>query len=271
MSQNPLFTIIAPTYNRGYILWKTIQSIQNQSWPHWELLVIDDGSTDDTKKMIREFQSDPRICYFYKLNEGPSSARNWGLDRASGDIITYVDSDDQVFPNYLLTAKNYFSQFRDKTYAHANANRKLEYYDEEGLLKSGKNEGAAYEKEPTLEDYYDGSVKPSLGTGFFHRHKLFKGKIQWNESLRLLENLDFLMQLAVVDPFGFLYIPSVLYEYKQKYGGDGLCSNASHEQWADAFSKIHALHERDPLMKNPGAFLEQTEKHRQMQQQLQTI
>ena len=60
------FSIIIPTYNRGYILWKTIQSVQNQSWNDWELIVVDDGSTDDTKKVVREFQSDPRIHYFYK-------------------------------------------------------------------------------------------------------------------------------------------------------------------------------------------------------------
>lgn len=259
MGMQPLFSVIIPTYNRGYVLWKTIQSIQSQSLTDWELLIIDDGSVDDTKKVVREFQSDSRIHYFYKPNGGVSSARNFGLDRAVSEIITYVDSDDWIFPDYLQTAKLYLEQHSDKSFALAKARRFLEFYDQEGFLQASKSE--VFEvMTPCLQDFYDWSVKASIGTGFFHRKSL-KEKLIWNENLRLLENLDFIMQCGLADPAGFLYIPHELYEYKQKYGGDGVCSNASYREWADAFAKIYDLHKRDPLMKNPSVYLERIQKY----------
>jgi glycosyltransferase involved in cell wall biosynthesis len=258
-----LFSVIIPTYNRGYILWKTIQSIQRQTLPTWELLIVDDGSTDDTKKVVREFQADPRIHYFYKQNGGTSSARNFGLDRAISDIITYVDSDDEIFPDYLQAAKNHLEKYPDKSFALARAKRFLEFYDEEGVLKASKPEVCEVDT-PTLQDFYDWSVKASIGTGFFHRKSL-KGKVIWNENLRLLENLDFIMQCGLADPSGFLYIPHELYEYKQKYGGDGICSNASYKQWADAFAQIYNLHKNDPLMRNPSVYQQRIEKYLAMQ------
>lgn len=259
MSKQPQFSIIIPAYNRGYVLWKTIQSVQNQSLSDWELLIVDDGSTDDTKKVVREFQSDSRIHYFYKPNGGPSSARNWGLNRAKADWITYIDSDDQIFHDYLQIAKQYLEKHSEKSFALAKAKRSLEFYDEEGFLKASKPE--IFEKTaPTLQDFYNWSIKASIGTGFFH-HKSLKGKVAWNEDMRLLENLDFIMQCGIADPAGFLYIPHELYEYKQKYGGDGVCSQATYKEWADAFTAVYALHKNDPLMMQPAVYQDRIEKY----------
>ena len=108
---NTQFSIIIPTYNRGYILWK----IQAQKLSSWELLIIDDESTDDTKKGVQEFQKDPRIYYFYKSNGEVSSARNLGLNHAKSNIITYVDSDDSIFPDYLEVANKYLNQHLEKS------------------------------------------------------------------------------------------------------------------------------------------------------------
>ncbi len=257
--KRPSFSLIIPTYNRGYVLWKTIQSVQAQSYSDWELLIVDDGSMDDTKKVVREFQSDHRIRYFYKENKGASSARNYGLKRASSDIISYIDSDDQIFPEYLQTAKSYLDKYPGRSFAMAKARRLLEYYDEEGVLKASRPE-VFEKKEPTLQDFYDWSVKASIGTGFFHRSSLI-GKVQWNENLALLENLDFLMQCALVDPDGFLYIPHEMYEYRQKYGGDGVCSNASYLDWSSAFAKVYDLHKKDPMMRDPSVYLERIQKY----------
>lgn len=257
----PKFSLIIPTYNRAYILWKTIQSVQSQALTDWELLIVDDGSTDDTKKLIREFQCDPRISYFAKNNGGASSARNIGLKHALGEIITYVDSDDQIFPDYLATAEKYFFTHPHKLYAHANCHRILEYYDEDGLLK-GEKKSIAYETPPTLQDFYDWKLKPSIGTGFFHRNNI---QPRWNESLKLLENLDFLMQLATYYPSGFFYIPEILYTYKQRYGGDGLCSTASYADWAHAFQTILNLHQNDPLMTHPNIYQAQVMKYQQIE------
>ncbi len=256
MNKKTFFSIIIPAYNRGYIIWETIQSIQHQSWPYWELIIIDDGSTDETIKVIREFQNDPRINYFYKENGGSSSARNFGLQKASGEIITYVDSDDKIFSNYLFLAKEYFEQYQQKSFALINGNFKIEIYNKQGFIQKTEQIGLCYPKEPTIQNFYDWEMRILGGTGLFHRKNIYtKNKIQWR-NISPIEDLDFLMQLSCIDPDGFLYIPHVSYEYKQRYGKDGIYANAEINHWERALKEIYELHKNDHFMTHPDLYLE---------------
>lgn len=90
-----MISIIIPAYNAADYLAKTIQSVLNQTYPDFELLLIDDGSTDRTKEIVKDYQAkDARIKYYYKENGGVSSARNVGLQKATGDFVSFLDSDD---------------------------------------------------------------------------------------------------------------------------------------------------------------------------------
>lgn len=92
-------SIVLPTYNRAYCLRETVGSVQSQTYPDWELLVIDDGSTDATAEVVDALQKeDPRIKYHYQRNRGVSCARNAGLRIAEGDWIAFLDSDDAWMP-----------------------------------------------------------------------------------------------------------------------------------------------------------------------------
>lgn len=259
---NPTFSIIVPTFNRGYILWEIIQSIQKQTWPYWELLIIDDGSIDDTKKVIREFQKDPRIHYFYKKNGGSASARNLGLKKASSEFVTYVDSDDIIFPHYLLLAKEHFEQHPEKTFALVNGNFKIEIYDDEGFIKKSERIGLCYPKEPSIKNFYDWDMLILGGTGLFHKRSMLDNKTQWR-SVSPVEDLEFLMQLGMLNPQGFMYIPHVCYEYKQRYGKDGIYANAQTNQWKDSIKKIYELHQHDPLMTHQELYLEKFAQYQQ--------
>lgn len=95
--QNKLITVITPTYNRASFLKHTLQSVVNQTYPYWEVIVIDDGSTDGTEAMI-ECIGDTRIRYFYQKNQGASVARNNAFAHSRGEWITYLDSDDLFDP-----------------------------------------------------------------------------------------------------------------------------------------------------------------------------
>jgi len=98
----PKVSIIIPTYNRTDLLPRAIQSVINQTYKDWELLIIDDGSTDNTKEIVEEFvKKDPRIRYFYKENGGQGSARNLGIKNAKGEYIAFLDSDDEWLPEKL--------------------------------------------------------------------------------------------------------------------------------------------------------------------------
>lgn len=104
---NPLISIIVPVYNAESMLNRCIDSVINQKFPDWELLLIDDGSTDCSGKICDEYASkDSRIRVFHKVNGGVSSARNIGLDNALGKWITFIDSDDKILDGVFPLLEN---------------------------------------------------------------------------------------------------------------------------------------------------------------------
>jgi len=90
-------SIIVPCYNQAQYLDDTLQSVLNQTYTDWECIIVNDGSTDNSeKKAFIWCEKDIRFKYFYKNNGGLSSARNTGLDKATGDYIQFLDSDDTI-------------------------------------------------------------------------------------------------------------------------------------------------------------------------------
>ena len=90
-----LISIIVPVYNTELYLEETIQSVLRQTYQNWELLMVDDGSTDDSASICKAFtKQDPRIHYLYKTNGGQASARNLGIKKSKGDWLAFLDSDD---------------------------------------------------------------------------------------------------------------------------------------------------------------------------------
>lgn len=100
----PLISVILPIYNVELYLAECIDSIISQTFKDFELLLVDDGSTDNSLKICEEYASkDVRIKSFHKVNGGLSSARNYGLDRASGCYVMFVDPDDYLLSNYTFS------------------------------------------------------------------------------------------------------------------------------------------------------------------------
>ncbi len=100
MSQ-PYFSIIIPTFNSYEKLLRAIESIKSQTFTDFEVIIVDDGSTDGTQVKIQESIYE-KIHYFYKANGGPASARNLGIKEASGEYICFLDADDEFMPEKLL-------------------------------------------------------------------------------------------------------------------------------------------------------------------------
>jgi len=98
---HPFVSIIIPTYNRVSWLKGAIDSVLRQSYQDFELIIVDDGSTDDTKKIVTNYGN--RVKYIYQPNRGPSAARNSGIEKAQADLITFLDSDDRWMKNKLKT------------------------------------------------------------------------------------------------------------------------------------------------------------------------
>lgn len=105
MHERPFFSIILPTYNRSQKLVNACDSIRNQNFTDYEIIIVDDGSTDNTKEVVQEIlMTYSNIRYFYKVNEERSIARNFGIEKAEGKYISFLDSDDILYPNHLQVA-----------------------------------------------------------------------------------------------------------------------------------------------------------------------
>ncbi len=109
----PFFSIIIPTYNRAHMLPKAIDSVLAQSFQGFEIIVVDDGSTDDTEEVIKPYLSDVRINLILKANGGVSAARNLGASRAQGSYLVFLDSDDLFKREYLNEVSKQIDQNPD--------------------------------------------------------------------------------------------------------------------------------------------------------------
>lgn len=103
LADNPLITISIPAYNLGSYLAKTLESILNQTYQNFEVILVDDASTDRTPSTIAKYaDKDDRIhAHYFQSHEGVSKARNYAINNAKGDIIVFVDGDDLLEPQYL--------------------------------------------------------------------------------------------------------------------------------------------------------------------------
>jgi glycosyltransferase involved in cell wall biosynthesis len=98
----PLVSIIVPCYNQQQFVAECLKSILAQTYTHWQCIVINDGSTDDTEAVVKHtIRGDDRFTYLYQPNAGVSAARNVGLARATGDYIAFLDGDDWWHPEFL--------------------------------------------------------------------------------------------------------------------------------------------------------------------------
>jgi glycosyltransferase involved in cell wall biosynthesis len=101
-NSSPRVSIILCTYNRAHLVTRAIASVLTQSCQNWELIIIDDGSGDDTGQIIMPVvKSDPRITYVYHANQGLARSRNIGIALASGEYSTFLDSDDEYREQHL--------------------------------------------------------------------------------------------------------------------------------------------------------------------------
>ncbi|WP_395057847.1 glycosyltransferase family 2 protein, partial [Flavobacterium sp.] len=103
------FSIIIPLYNKENHIENTLKSVLNQSFIDFEIIVVNDGSTDNSEQIVFQF-NDNRIHYFYKKNEGVSIARNFGIEQAKSNLICFLDADDFWYENFLETMYRYIKK-----------------------------------------------------------------------------------------------------------------------------------------------------------------
>lgn len=258
----PLVSVVTPTYNRAHTLGKAIRSVLNQTYENWEMIIVDDGSTDDTKKLVQSF-TDARIRYFVKENGGPSQARNYGLTHASGDWIMYLDSDDELLSKCIEVMMDWASRNPDAVFAIPRSSRTLELYKGGKLIQSVDDSGDT-PPEFTIQDIFERNAGFSPN-GFMHLHSITDEGLVWDEGCKLMEDWEFMLSIGDRYPDGFMYVPVVLQRYTQRFGSDNLVSNTQYGDWADAFEYIYEKHKNDKSLDRQNWYPRKVNKWRKRQ------
>jgi len=182
----PIFSVIIPAYNRAHVLARTVQSVLCQTFHDFELIIIDDGSTDATKKIVETFK-DSRIRYIYQDNKGRSAARNAGAFLASGKYLAFIDSDDEVIPEWL---EHFTNALNDLTTGivccGATFSVKREGLPAIQFVRLPANLGPVYENQKGL----------FIAGTFALRNELFKAAGTYNEKMSYSENTDLAIRLV---------------------------------------------------------------------------
>jgi glycosyltransferase involved in cell wall biosynthesis len=206
MRKNPTVSVIIPTYNRANLIEKAIRNVLNQTYQDFEIIVIDDGSTDNTREIIRSF-NDKRVKYIkkYKKNKGISVARNVGIKMARGKYFALLDSDDEWLPEKL---DKQIKILQDGSSELGVVYSNLCYIDENGKnmnkLRNPKKEGYIYED--LLGENYVGPPSTLLiRKECFHKVGLF------DNLLNAMEDWDMWIRIAKYYRFSLIKIPLVKY------------------------------------------------------------
>lgn len=117
-----LLSIVLPTYNRENYLKRSIDSVLNQTYKNWELLIIDDGSSDETLSLVKSYLNKfSNIRYFYHKNRGAAYSMNIGMQNCHGEFITFLGSDDEYLENHLELRVKYLTKNENTDLLHSPA------------------------------------------------------------------------------------------------------------------------------------------------------
>lgn len=186
-SPAPMVSVIMPTYNRGRSISRAIESVRAQTHAAWELLIVDDGSTDDTFSVIDSFASDPRIRLLRQDHRGVSAARNTGLLNARGEWIFYLDSDNRWSPRFIGSMLAYL-RFSQRTCGYSS----IAVEDDEGTI-------TGYRGEPFD---WDACVRGNYVdlNAFCHAKELYTRMGGFDESLRRMVDWDLILRYTRREP-----------------------------------------------------------------------
>ena len=250
---NEKITVIVPVYNVEHYLDKCLDSLINQTYKNLEIIVINDGSTDNSGTICQEYaQKDNRIIYIEKENGGQSEARNMGLDRMTGSYVTFVDSDDWVEPNYVeILYKKLLEYCADIAIGNY-----YSYNEQEGIFYFHIFGDSYYEKVydnvSIFENLYESQEMKSFALISIFG-KLYKADLvkHLRFDIGKLGEDGYLNQKIYLLAEKTIYLNKGLYAYRQR---EGSSSRIWTEKWMHAL--VDAMSERITLLANMGYPLE---------------
>ena len=242
-------TVIVPVYNVEIYLNKCLDSLINQTYKNLEIIVINDGSTDNSGKICQEYaQKDNRIIYIEKENGGQSEARNMGLDRMTGSYVTFVDSDDWVELDYVEVLYNKLIEYQ----ADIAVGNYYSYNEQEGIFYFHIFGNSYYEKVydnvSIFENFYESEHMKNFALicvgGKLYKSDLFR---ELRFEVGKLGEDGYLNQKIYLLAEKTIYLNAGLYAYRQR---EGSSSRSWTEKWMHAL--VDAMSERITLLASLG-------------------
>ena len=242
-------TVIVPVYNVENYLNKCLDSLINQTYKNLEIIVINDGSTDNSGEICQEYaQKDNRIIYIEQENGGLSDARNTGLERMTGSYVTFVDSDDWVEPDYVEVLYNKLIEYQ----ADIAVGNYYSYNEQEGIFYFHIFGNSYYEKVydnvSIFENFYESEHMKNFALicvgGKLYKSDLFR---ELRFEVGKLGEDGYLNQKIYLLAEKTIYLNAGLYAYRQR---EGSSSRSWTEKWMHAL--VDAMSERITLLASLG-------------------
>ena len=246
---NEKITVIVPVYNVEHYLDKCLDSLINQTYKNLEIIVINDGSTDNSGIICQEYaQKDNRIIYIEKENGGQSEARNMGLNRMTGSYVTFVDSDDWVELDYVEVLYNKLIEYQ----ADIAVGNYYSYNEQEGIFYFHIFGNSYYEKVydnvSIFENFYESEHMKNFALicvgGKLYKSDLFR---ELRFEVGKLGEDGYLNQKIYLLAEKTIYLNAGLYAYRQR---EGSSSRSWTEKWMHAL--VDAMSERITLLASLG-------------------
>ena len=231
------FSIIIPCYNIERYIGRTIECVLKQTFRNYELILVNDGSTDNTLKILEEYKkNDKRIKVINKTNEGVSSARNVGLEIAKCDYIYFLDGDDIISLDLFETMDNYLS-----------LNQKIEMvsfgyniYINEKLKKSlsfPKYNNKLFESNEFLIMYLNGKIKQCMCSFIVKREIVEKNNLWFDENTYHGEDQEFQIK-AMIHSNKIAYLANTFFQYRMRENSAVSVVSAKYLTLIDVFSRL---------------------------------
>jgi len=182
----PFFSVVIPTYNRADTIQSTLDACWQQSDTDFEIVLIDDGSVDNTETVVSQIK-DSRLRYIRQDNAGPAAARNHGMREAQGDYIAFLDSDDVWYPEHLASVREAISQGHDFIYSQIIVDRGVDRY----WIKPTR----AMSADESIFDYLYKSGG-FIQTSTMVVSRALAQRVQWDENVTYGDNDQFAIDLS---------------------------------------------------------------------------
>lgn len=184
-------SVIMPAYNYANYLPEAIQSVLNQTFRDFQLLIVDDGSTDNTREVVRRFLHNPKVRYVYQENRGLAATRNTGVKSTHGEVVAFLDADDVWLEQKLQKQVEVMDSKPEVGLVYTD----VHFIDGQGKILTDR-QWARRRKKTMFEDLLFSNVITGSGSSSVVRRECFDKVGSFDESFRSLEDLDLWLRIA---------------------------------------------------------------------------